>query len=263
MNEKTELNEKMFPNASVSNTVVECVLISDSDTEESETKEDKRRVSRRKKNKVEYSDVGTTPEAQKSTNHAPGITDVKKNFETRGRKEQRSSTPIIAKEADASVNKEVISGLEGAAFQSRLPFDKMTSNEAASFPETTKCGLPAQLVFLNIRNRILQMWIEVRYSVPVIPIRNCSCNCLFFQDPKTQLTHDNALLNIEKPFDSDPLLLRRIHAFLERHGFINFGIFKRLIDIVPSKVPIKVIVIGAGISVSYTKKPSIRQSIYN
>lgn len=40
----------MFSNSGVSNTVIECVtLISDSDTEESETKEDKRRVSRRKK----------------------------------------------------------------------------------------------------------------------------------------------------------------------------------------------------------------------
>lgn len=164
----------MFPNAGVSNTVIECVLISDSDTEESETKEEKRRVSRRKKNKVENSDVGATPETQKSSNHAPvmvGITDVKKNFETRGRKlEQRSSTPTIAKEVDTSMNKEVIGGLEGAAFQSRLPFDKMTSNEAASFPETTKCGLPAQLVFLNIRNRILQMWIEVRGCVPLTTV---------------------------------------------------------------------------------------------
>ncbi|KAJ6649391.1 Suppressor of variegation 3-3 [Pseudolycoriella hygida] len=217
----------MFSNA-VSNTVIECVLISDSDTEESETKEDKRRVSRRKRNKVEYLDVGGTAEAAKSSNQTPGITDVKKNFETRARKlDHRSNTPTIAKDVDANMNKEIISGLEGAAFQSRLPFDKMTSNEATSFPETVKCGLPAQLVFLNIRNRILQMWIE---------------------DPKTQLTYEHALQNIEKPFDSDRLLLRRIHAFLERHGFINFGIFKRLQPIVPSRVPIKVIVIGAGIS---------------
>lgn len=220
----------MFQNSGVSNTVIECVtLISDSDTEESETKEDKRRVSRRKKTKVEYTDTVSAAEPQKSTNQGPGITDVKKNFETRARKlEQRSSTPI-AKEVDTSMNKEIISGLEGAAFQSRLPFDKMTSNEAASFPETTKCGLAAQLVFLNIRNRILQMWIE---------------------DPKTQLTYENALQNIEKPFDSDRVLLRRIHGFLERHGFINFGLFKRLIPITPNKVSIKVIVIGAGISVS-------------
>lgn len=148
----------MFPNATASNTVIECVLISDSDTEESETKEDKRRVSRRKKNKVEYSD---TADAQKSTTQTPGINDVKKNFEARRKLEHRSSTPTVAKEADTGVNKEVLGGLEGAAFQSRLPFDKMTSNEEASFPDMTKCGFAAQLVFLNIRNRILQMWIEV------------------------------------------------------------------------------------------------------
>lgn len=167
----------MFNSGGASNTVIECVLISDSDTEESETKEDKRR-SRRKKNKVEYADGAGTTETQKSTNQTPGITDVKKNFESRSRKmEQRSSTPTVAKEVDTGVNKEIIGGLEGAAFQSRLPFDKMTSNEAASFPETTKCGLPAQLVFLNIRNRILQMWIEVRI---VSFYQNLLAQCFLF-----------------------------------------------------------------------------------
>lgn len=102
----------------------------------------------------------------------------------------------------------------------------MTSGEASSFPDITKNGLAAQRVFLNIRNRFLQMWIE---------------------DPKIQLTYENALKNIEKPFDSDPHLARRIHEFLERHGFINYGIFKRLKPI-PSKKLAKVIVIGAGIS---------------
>lgn len=248
----------MLTNDGVPNTVVECVLISDSDTEESETKEDKRRVSRRKKNKVEYSDVGTTSETPKNANQ-PGITDVKKNFEARARKlDQRSSTPTITKEVDTAMNKEIMNGLEGAVFQSRLPFDKMTSNEAASFPETAKCGLAAQLVFLNIRNRILQMWIEVRYFVPfATELYNDSSDRIFlFQDPRTQLTYENVLSNIEKPFDSDRLLLRRIHAFLERHGFINFGIFKRLTPIVPTSVPIKVIVVGAGISVSYNNKKS-------
>lgn len=108
----------------------------------------------------------------------------------------------------------------------RLPFEKMTSGEASCFPEITKNGLVAQRVFLNIRNRLLQMWIE---------------------DPKVQLTFENALKNIEKPFDSDPVVLKKIHEFLERHGFINFGIFKRLKPI-PTKKLGKVIVIGAGIS---------------
>lgn len=87
-----------------------------------------------------------------------------------------------------------------------------------------KNGLASHRVFLNIRNRLLQMWIE---------------------DPKTQLILENAMKKIEKPFDSDPTLVRRIHEYLERHGFINFGIFKRLKPI-PTKKLGKVIVIGAG-----------------
>lgn len=102
----------------------------------------------------------------------------------------------------------------------------MTSGEASSFPDITKNGLAAQRVFLNIRNRILQMWIE---------------------DPKIQLTFENAIKKMEKPFDSDANLVRKIHEYLERHGFINFGIFKRLKPI-PTKKLGKVIVIGAGIS---------------
>lgn len=102
----------------------------------------------------------------------------------------------------------------------------MTSGEASSFPDITKNGLAAQRVFLNIRNRLLQMWIE---------------------DPKIQLTFEDALKRMEKPFDSDPSLVKMIHEYLERHGFINFGIFKRLKPI-PTKKMAKVIVIGAGIS---------------
>lgn len=106
----------------------------------------------------------------------------------------------------------------------------MTSGEASSFPDISKNGLAAQRVFLNIRNRILQMWIE---------------------DPKIQLTVEEALRKIEKPFDSDPNLVKMIHEYLERHGFINFGIFKRLKPI-PTKKMAKVIVIGAGISGMHT-----------
>lgn len=101
----------------------------------------------------------------------------------------------------------------------------MTCGEASSFPDM-KENLVTQRIFLNIRNRLLQMWIE---------------------EPKIQLTFENALKNIEKPFDSDPTLVEQIHEYLVRHGFINFGIFKRLKPI-PVKKLGKVIVIGAGIS---------------
>ncbi|XP_031624667.1 possible lysine-specific histone demethylase 1 [Contarinia nasturtii] len=150
--------------------------------------------------------------------------------ETRSRKRERSPSPVPtdnAKDNDPIQFKEILAGLEGAAFQSRLPFEKMTSGEASCFSDITKNGLAAQRVFLNIRNRLLQMWIE---------------------DPKTQLTFENALKKIEKPFDSDHQLVRKIHEYLERHGFINFGIFKRLKPIPTKKLGVKVIVIGAGIS---------------
>ncbi|KAF7990616.1 hypothetical protein HCN44_000421 [Aphidius gifuensis] len=122
--------------------------------------------------------------------------------------------------------KELLNGLEGAAFQSRLPFDKLTSTEAACFMDVSSGPPQTQKVFLHIRNRLLQLWLE---------------------NPKQQLIIENALPAIETPYNSDPVLTRRIHAYLERYGFINFGVFKRLKPI-PSKKVGKVIVIGAGIA---------------
>lgn len=33
---------------------------------------------------------------------------------------------------------------------------------------------------------------------------------------------------VEPPYNSDVNLVTRVHSFLERQGYINFGIFKRL-----------------------------------
>lgn len=44
-------------------------------------------------------------------------------------------------------------GVEGAAFQSRLPHDRMTSQEAACFPDIISGPQQTQKVFLFIRNR--------------------------------------------------------------------------------------------------------------
>lgn len=115
---------------------------------------------------------------------------------------------------------------DGAAYQSRLPSDKMTSAESAAFPELTQHDLCGHRVYLNIRNRILKMWID---------------------DPKVQLTQEKAVKDMESPHNSRPPLVRKVHTFLERHGFINFGIFRRLKPF-PTKKIAKVIVIGAGIS---------------
>ncbi|XP_058063863.1 possible lysine-specific histone demethylase 1 [Anopheles bellator] len=202
-----------------------------------------RRTSRRKKTKVEYGDNGAKVvrpgSACEGDSQTPGTapkTDPLKHDGSQGpqttpaqaqpKVKRREADEKPSAEPDANPYKELMTGLEGAAFQSRLPVDKMTASEAVCFPEITKHGLLTQRVFLNVRNRILQMWIE---------------------EPTVQLTVENALLKMEPPFNSDPALVRKVHAFLERHGFINFGIFKRLKPL-PTKKLAKVIVIGAGIS---------------
>merc|ERR1719400_2461164 len=80
-------------------------------------------------------------------------------------------------------------------------------------------------MFLNLRNRTMQMWLE---------------------NPKIQLTAQDALKRLQPPWNSDEDLVIRIHAFLERHGYINFGIYKRTQPL-PQKTG-KVVVIGAGIA---------------
>lgn len=123
--------------------------------------------------------------------------------------------------------KEMLNSLEGAAFQSRVPFDKLSTLEAECFADVQGS---TSLVFLQIRNRILKMW---------------------FENPKKQLTAEHALLKMEAPYNGEPLLVARLHMFLERHGFINYGIYERVTSI-PSppkgKNRPKVIIIGAGMS---------------
>ncbi|KAK7580778.1 hypothetical protein V9T40_001407, partial [Parthenolecanium corni] len=120
----------------------------------------------------------------------------------------------------------LITGLEGAAFQSRLPYDKMTTTECQSFPDIRSGSPQSQKMFLHIRNRLLQLWLD---------------------NPKIQLVQEKAIQMIEAPYNGDANLVSRIHAFLERHGYINFGIFKKT-KRVAEKKSCKVIVIGAGIA---------------
>lgn len=137
-----------------------------------------------------------------------------------------SSAPQSEDVEDVDSEHDDPTGLEGAAFQSRLPFDKMTGQEAACFPDVSQGLAQSQKIFLHIRNRLLQLWLE---------------------NPKQQLVFETALLQIEPPYNSDGPLVMRVHAFLERYGFINFGVFKRL-KMLPVKKVGKVIIIGAGIS---------------
>lgn len=50
----------------------------------------------------------------------------------------------------------------------------------------------------------------------------------WLDNPKQQLLFESALPLIEPPFNTDKVLIQRIFAYLERHGYINFGVFKRL-----------------------------------
>ncbi|XP_013138247.1 PREDICTED: lysine-specific histone demethylase 1A [Papilio polytes] len=123
--------------------------------------------------------------------------------------------------------KEMLNSLEGAAFQSRLPFDKMSSLEAECFSDLQGAS---SHTFIQMRNRILKLW---------------------FENPKKQLTQEGCVQKMEPPYNGDPPLIMRAHAFLERHGFINYGIYERITPI-PSppkgKQRPKVIIIGAGVS---------------
>merc|ERR1719309_1243800 len=100
----------------------------------------------------------------------------------------------------------------------------MTQVEAACFPDLVT-PIQSQKLFLQLRNRILQMWLE---------------------NPKLQLIGPEALKRLDPPWNSDKALVGRVHAFLERHGYINFGLYKRVLP--PAPVKGKVVVIGAGIA---------------
>ncbi|CAG9822812.1 unnamed protein product [Phaedon cochleariae] len=207
-------------------------------------------MSRRKKVKMEYkemeekpiiaeenipTDINDKPEKSKlqltDKKLSPGSSNSNKSVKKETRKEEIKREDDKKKEdpdseLDDPIIKDLFSGLEGAAFQSRMPFDKLTSTEAACFPDIANAALQTVKVYLNIRNRVLQMWLE---------------------NPKLQLILEHAIEKMEAPFNSDVQLLTRVHAFLERNGFINYGIFKRL-KAIPSQKYGKVIVIGAGIA---------------
>ena len=78
--------------------------------------------------------------------------------------------------------------LDGAAFASRMPANKMTQQEMEFFPDVAHGSQSAMLEFLYIRNRLLQMWInncnseltaEKAQSTVVLPQSGvCVCVCV-------------------------------------------------------------------------------------
>ncbi|XP_071800838.1 lysine-specific histone demethylase 1A-like [Asterias amurensis] len=175
-----------------------------------------RRQSKRKRAKVEYREMD-----EKLANLSED-----EYFSEEERQAKKEKVVKHVEEEPEESDIEEPKGLEGAAFSARLPSDKMTAQEAACFPDIIQSPTQTQKLFLYIRNRLLQLW---------------------FENPKMQLIFENALPQIEAPYNSDVQLVMRVHAYLERHGLINFGVYKRLKPL-PTKTMGKVLVIGAGIS---------------
>lgn len=50
-------------------------------------------------------------------------------------------------------------GLDGAAFQSRFPANKLTQQEMDFFPDIASGSQSAIMEFLFIRNKLLQTWL--------------------------------------------------------------------------------------------------------
>ncbi|XP_050674799.1 lysine-specific histone demethylase 1A isoform X2 [Leptidea sinapis] len=171
-------------------------------------------------------------EKSKITSSSPAaVTSRRESSSSRTTDSKKEEKPIVEEYKSEDIEeinyKEMLNSLEGAAFQSRLPFDKMSSLEAECFSDLQ--GSSAQ-AFIQIRNRVLKLW---------------------FEDPKKQLTQERSIHKMDPPYNADPVLILRTHAFLERHGFINYGIYERITPI-PSppkgKQRPKVIIIGAGVS---------------
>uniref|UniRef100_A0A8P4KGL3 Lysine-specific histone demethylase n=1 Tax=Dicentrarchus labrax TaxID=13489 RepID=A0A8P4KGL3_DICLA len=163
-----------------------------------------RRTSRRKRAKVEYREMD---ESLANLSEDEYYSEEERNAKAEKERKQVIPPPPPPVEEENDSEPEEPSGVEGAAFQSRLPHDRMTSQEAACFPDIISGPQQTQKVFLYIRNRTLQLWLD---------------------NPKIQLTFEATAQQLEAPYNSDAVLVHRIHSYLERHGLINFGIYKRV-----------------------------------
>uniref|UniRef100_A0A3B3XUA6 Lysine-specific histone demethylase n=1 Tax=Poecilia mexicana TaxID=48701 RepID=A0A3B3XUA6_9TELE len=167
-----------------------------------------RRTSRRKRAKVEYREMD---ESLANLSEDEYYSEEERNAKAEKERKQVIPPPAPPPEEENDSEPEEPSasslGLEGAAFQSRLPHDRMTSQEAACFPDIISGPQQTQKVFLYIRNRTIQLWLD---------------------NPKIQLTFEATVQQLEAPYNSDTVLVHRVHSYLERHGLINFGIYKRV-----------------------------------
>lgn len=132
----------------------------------------------------------------------------------------------LSSDSESDTDPDIPSGLDGAAFASRIPANRLTQQEMDYFPDIAHGSQSALLEFLFIRNKLLQTWL---------------------QDPLHELTAEKAQSVVVLPQSGKTNLLLRIHGYLQRYGYINFGIFNRF-NPMHGKMPFKVVVVGAGVS---------------
>lgn len=97
---------------------------------------------------------GNSPESKSGS--SKGVKGVKKE---EAKKDEKEDEEMESELEDPSV-KDLFGGLEGAAFQSRMPYEKMISNEAACFPDIAQGPLQTMKVclFFIFNNKILKIY---------------------------------------------------------------------------------------------------------
>lgn len=162
-----------------------------------------------------------------------GKTSIKNNKKLKNEQENQRTGGATKDENEGETPKydHNAAELEIAAVACRVPHDKMTLEEASIFSdiidEENKNHIENYKIFLYVRNKILQMWVD---------------------NPKVQLVIEDVLNKLDPALvKNEKVLISRIYKFLERYSYINFGVFKRIIPLTNTPKG-KVIVIGAGIA---------------
>jgi hypothetical protein len=117
--------------------------------------------------------------------------------------------------------------LKNAAFQNRLIFDKMSKDETEAFWDVVEGGEEAVAEYLTLRNNVLRMWGDN-------PVQQ-----LLLESVKDFLDSRNVIYSAET--------LSRAYVFLDRWGYINYGMIQVLSKGTQAHGK-KVVVIGAGIA---------------
>ncbi|KAI6171559.1 SWIRM domain-containing protein [Aphelenchoides bicaudatus] len=127
--------------------------------------------------------------------------------------------------------------LQYAASNARLPYDVMTDLELEMFADYAIDKVHVN-IYIFIRNSILNMW---------------------EMNPLMQLVLENVFDEMPSAYKSLSYLIVKTFTFLERYGYINYGVFRTVDEMLKRKEPtqtpnqlkaqkIKIVVVGAGIA---------------